>query len=53
LALLKHKDVHKAEQIKENFDKISRHYPYPCEIESERELIDIAEQAVRLETNSF
>lgn len=43
-ALLIENDVKKSEQFKEQFEKCAATYPYPCDIESERELIQIAEQ---------
>ena len=44
LALLFEKDNEKAEKIKNEFKKVEKTYPYPCEIESERELMKIAEE---------
>ena len=44
-ALLAEKDMEKAERIKKQFEKAARSYPYQCDIESERELIDIANLA--------
>lgn len=44
-ALLAKKDAQKAEQIKARFEKQALSYPYPSDIESERELMRIAEQA--------
>ena len=41
-SLLLDNDINKSEKIKSNFNKISSSYPYPGEIESELELIDIA-----------
>ncbi len=41
-ALLAAKDVKKAEGIKEQFEICARSYPYPNEIEAERELMDMA-----------
>ena len=43
LALLFEKDNEKAEKIKNEFKKVEKSYPYPCEIDSERELMKIAE----------
>ena len=40
-ALLADKDPAKAEKILAKFNKISKTYPYPSDIESERELLDI------------
>ena len=44
LALLFEKDTAKAEKIKNEFENIARTYPYSTDIESERELIKIAEE---------
>ena len=42
-ALLSEKDPEKAGKILARFEKCAGSYPYPCEIEGERELIAIAE----------
>ena len=42
-ALLCEKDTAKAEQVKARFEKCARTYPYPNEVQSERELMEIAE----------
>ena len=47
-ALLFEKNAVKAEKIKERFEKRARTYPYPSDMESERELVEIA--ASRLES---
>lgn len=44
LALLHDKDDVKAEQIKTLFEKCAKSYPYQNDIESERELIEIAKE---------
>ena len=44
LALLSEKDTAKAETIKNDFEKAVKSYPYPHEIDSERELMRIAER---------
>ena len=44
LALLLEKDAAKAEMIKMDFEKVAISHPYPHEIDSERELMKIAEQ---------
>ena len=44
LALLWEKDAAKAETIKGDFEKAVKSYPYPQEIDSERELMRIAER---------
>ena len=41
-ALLAEKDEKKAENLKSKFEKIAMSYPHPCEIISERELMDYA-----------
>jgi len=38
------KDAEKAEKALAMFEKIAKKYPYPADLESERELIDIARQ---------
>ena len=43
LALLFEKDTQKAEAIKNTFEKVAKTYPYSQDIESERELMRIAE----------
>ncbi|MGN0543162.1 MAG: hypothetical protein ACI4JG_06890 [Acutalibacteraceae bacterium] len=45
IALLCDKDEEKAEKIKALFNKRAVSYPYPADIESERELIEIADKA--------
>lgn len=42
-ALLWEKDLEKAEKIKERFEKCAKTYPYPSDIQSERELIEIVD----------
>lgn len=42
LALLYEKDNHKAELMQKQFEKYAKKYPYVCDIESERELMEIA-----------
>lgn len=37
----------KAEEIKKMFEKISRKYPYPSDIQSERELMEIADRLIK------
>lgn len=44
LAVLEEKNASKAETIKGDFDKNAKSYPYPHEIESERELMRIVDQ---------
>ena len=43
-ALLARKDLAEAAKIKEKFEQCAKTYPYTSEIQSERELIEIAEQ---------
>lgn len=43
-AILAEKNFEKAEEIRNQFEKCSKTYPYPSEIEAEKELMDIAEQ---------
>jgi len=50
-ALLSENDPTKANIIKSDFEKIAKKYPYPTDIESERELMDIAtEKAKKMNT---
>lgn len=42
LALLSDRDENKAAQVLSRFEKIARTYPYPSDIQSERELMQIA-----------
>ena len=44
LALLSEKNPEKAETLKNELEKVARTYPYPHEIDSERELLRIAER---------
>ena len=44
LAVLEEKNASKAETIKGDFDKAAKSYPYPHEIESERELMRVVGQ---------
>jgi hypothetical protein len=46
LALLFEKDTLKAEKSQKEFDKVAKTYPYPQEVESERELMQIAKDRV-------
>ncbi len=41
-ALLCEKDPAKAEEVRKQFEKTARTYPYPCEIQGERELMELA-----------
>jgi hypothetical protein len=43
-ALLAEKDLAKAEKIKKQFEASAKNYPYPQDIQSERELMEIAEK---------
>lgn len=51
LATLRDQDAPKAREIYDRFQKMARHYPHPCEIESEYELIDEA-RAVSLDRSA-
>ena len=42
IALLRENDEKKADLLKKSFEKIARKYPYPADIESEKELMDLA-----------
>ena len=44
LALLSDRDAAKAEKILAAFDRIARNHPYPQEVETERELMRLAEE---------
>ena len=44
LALLADQDKEKAEKIEAGFDRCAAGYPYPAEIEGERELMAIARE---------
>lgn len=46
LALLYEKDRHKAELMQKQFEKYAKKYPYVCDIESERELMEIVRESV-------
>lgn len=42
--LLYNKDITKAEEVRKQFDKRAETYPYPSDMDSERELMDYAKQ---------
>ena len=44
LALLFEKDTVKAKNVKNEFEKVAKTYPYPQDIESERDLMEIADK---------
>lgn len=44
-ALLSEQNTEQAEKIKQRFEKLEKTYPYPCELQGERELMKLAEQA--------
>lgn len=46
-ALLALKDTAKANTARELFEKVAKTYPYPSDVQSERELIDIADNIAR------
>lgn len=45
-ALISQKDRQKAERFQDQFEEMARSYPHPVEVESERELMDLAEEAL-------
>ena len=47
-ALLEEKDGEKAGKIREEFEKMAEKYPYPCDIEAERELMETADSCSRV-----
>lgn len=49
-ALLYEKNVEKSNKVREQFEKWARCYPYPGDVQSERELMAIADQKRRKET---
>lgn len=51
-ALLAEKDAEKTVQIKAKFEKTARSYPYPSEIQGERELMEYAECQMLLKFHS-
>ncbi|MEY8427804.1 hypothetical protein AALA00_08845 [Lachnospiraceae bacterium 46-15] len=46
-ALLAEKDEDKARKIRDEFEKMAEKYPYPCDVESERELMEAADSYSR------
>jgi len=50
-ALLVEKDAAKAEEIRGRFEKDTRRYPYPTEVEAERELMEYADILCRKNKN--
>ena len=50
MALLHEKNPEKAETCKQRFEQVARHYPYISDLESERELIEIAEKKAKEST---
>lgn len=44
-ALLHEQDREKADKVKEQFEKCAKTYPYPNDVQSERELMEIAEKS--------
>ena len=46
-ALLAEKDPSKAESVRQRFEKSARSYPYPGEIQAERELLEIAAETAQ------
>ncbi len=47
LALLHSDDRQKAEDIRQRFDRQTARYPYPAEVDSERQLMELADRTVR------
>ena len=45
LALFSEKDAAKAQKLAAEFDRVASRYPYPCEVEGERELLQLAREA--------
>ena len=43
-ALLRENDIHKAEKLRESFEKNARSYPYAGDAQSERELMNLADE---------
>ena len=52
VALLLENDALKAEKIKNDFEKAAKSYPYPHEIDSERDLMRIAERKLYTESET-
>ena len=50
-ALLFEKDGRKSEKIKKQFEKMAKSYPYPSDIQAERELMEIGEQTMYRKTS--
>ena len=46
-ALLGEKDAQKAEKIQMQFEKMAKKYPYPGDVQSERELMELAAQRAK------
>lgn len=47
-ALITDRDSQKAAQLKRQFEKAAKKYPYPCELEQEYEFLQLAEQKAQL-----
>ena len=47
-ALITDRDPQKAAQLKKQFEKAAKKYPYPCELEQEYEFLQLAEQKAQL-----
>lgn len=50
LALLADDDAAAASQARRDFDRIAQSYPYPCEVASERELLELVDRQARAAT---
>ena len=44
LAMLQEHDASAVEKLRADFERVSAHYPYPVEVETEREYIRLAEE---------
>jgi hypothetical protein len=49
LALLSEKDAAKVQKLSADFDRVAARYPYPCEVEGERELMQLAREAAAVQ----
>ena len=49
LALLSERDAAKAQKIAADFDRVAASYPYPCEVEGERELMQLASETAAVQ----
>ena len=49
LALLSERNAAKAQRLAADFDRVAVRYPYPCEVEGERELMQLASEAAAVQ----